>query len=119
MEREKYSELILKLTLATMSGTVAWEKTSSENGFQVKIGKNCVMISCCDSTKITSLVGGEDWEIQMGVLSIINSKGEIIDCYRRRKDEVGFESLKKLFVTIRRIINKVDETVDEMLKELD
>lgn len=66
MEREKYSELILKLTLATMSGTVAWEKTSSENGFQVKIGKNCVMISCCDSTKITSLVGGEELFLVQG-----------------------------------------------------
>ena len=113
---KKYDELILKLTLATMKGVVAWEVTGSRNGFQVKIGRNSVTIVCCDSYKVASLVGGEDWDIQSGTLTIINSKGESIDCYRKRKDEDGFEQLRQLFVTIRRKVNKVDETLDEILK---
>ena len=119
MKREKFDELILKLTLATMKGVIAWEKTNSENGFQVKIGKNSVTIVCCDSYKIASLVGGEDREVQSGTLTIINSKGESIDCYSRRKDDLGFEQLRQLFVTIRRKVNKADETLDEILKGLE
>ena len=57
---KKYDELILKLTLATVKGVIAWEKTKSKNGFLVKIGRNSVTIVCCDSYKVASLVGGED-----------------------------------------------------------
>ena len=119
VSRKEYDELILKLTLATVKGVIAWEKTNSKNGFQVKIGKNSVTIVCCDSMKLASLVGGEDWDIQSGTLSIINSKGESIDCYRKRKDEDGFEQLKELFVTIRRMVNTVDETLEEIQKGLE
>lgn len=118
MRSDIYDELILKLTLATMSGKVAWEVTSSKNGFQVKLGKNSVSIRCCDSYKLASLVGGEDSDIQSGTLTIINTRGEEIAFYTRRKDEAGFEQLKNLFVTIRRKNNKVDEVIDEILKEL-
>lgn len=54
---KKYDELILKLTLATMSGKIIWEVTGARNGFLVKIGKNSVSIVCCDSMKLASLVG--------------------------------------------------------------
>jgi hypothetical protein len=116
---KKYDELILKLTLATMSGRITWEVTGARNGFQVKIGKNSVSIVCCDSMKLASLVGGENRDVQSGTLSIINSKGECIDCYSRRNEEPGFEQLRQLFVTIRRRVNKVDETLEEILKELE
>lgn len=119
MIMEKYNEIILKLTLKTMKGVVAWEKTGKKDGFQVKIGNNLVTISCCDSLKIASLVGGKDEDIQMGKLSIVNSKGEPIANYERKKGELGFEQMKQLFVTIRRKINRVDEILDEILKELE
>ena len=119
VSRKEYDELTLKLTLATVKGVIAWEKTNSKNGFQVKIGKNSVTIVCCDSMKLASLVGGENRDVQSGTLSIINSKGECIDCYSRRNEEPGFEQLRQLFVTIRRRVNKVDETLEEILKELE
>ena len=115
----KINDLILKLSLMTKNGSIHWEETSSRNGFQVKIGKNSVSILCCDSYKVASLVGGEDDDIQMGRLSIINSNGESIEIYTRKKNDAGFEQLKDLFVTIRRRINKVDEVIDAILKELD
>lgn len=118
MRSDIYDELILKLTLATMSGKIAWEVTSLRNGFQVKLGKNSVSIICCNSYQIASLVGGEESDIKSGTLTIINTIGEEIAFYTRRKDEAGFEQLKNLFVTIRRKNNKVDEVIDEILKEL-
>ena len=119
MKRDKYDELIHELMLATMSGKIGWEVTNSGNGFQVKIGNNSVSIFCCDSYKVASIVGGEDSEIQSGTLTIINAKGESIEFYTRRKDDVGFEQLKELFVKIRRKINKVDEVIVDILKELE
>lgn len=119
MKGNMYDELILKLTMATMSGKISWEVNSSKNGFQVKIGKNSVTIVCCDSYKVASLVGGEDGDIQSGKLTIINLKGESIDCFSRRKEDPGFEQLRQLFVTIRRRVNKVDETLEEILKGLE
>ena len=119
MKREKYDELILKLTLATMSRKITWEQTCSKDGFQVNIGKNRVSILCCDSMKVMSLVENKGWEIQSAELNIINSKGESIECYRRKMGEEGFEQLKELFVTVRRNINNVDEILDELLKELE
>ena len=116
---QKINYLILKLILMTRNGNIVWDETSSKDGFQVKIGKNNVSILCCDSYKVVSLVGGEDDDIQMGRLSIINSKGESIEIYTRKKNDAGFEQLKDLFVTIRRRINNVDEVIDDLLKELD
>lgn len=113
------NELILKLTIATLNGNLVWEETNLRNGFQVKIGRNRVSILCCDSCKVASLVGGEDDDIQSGTLSILNSKGEKIEIYTRKTNDPGFEQLKDLFVTIRRKINKVDEVIDAILKELD
>lgn len=115
----KMNDLILKLTLMTRDGNLVWEETSSRNGFQVKIGKNSVSILCCESYKVASLVGGEDNDIQVGTFSIINSKGESVEIYTKKKNDAGFEQLKELFVTIRRKHNKVEEVIDEMLKELD
>lgn len=116
---QSLDELILKLTSATMSGKITWEITSAKNGFQLKLGKNKISIVCCDSYKLANLIGGKDDEIQSGELSILNSNGESIEIYSRNKNDAGFENLKELFVSIRRKVNKVDEVIDEILKELD
>lgn len=119
MIKDKYDELISKLTEATGKGTVAWEKTSSSNEFQVKLGDNAVTISFYDPASFSFIVGGAgNRNVPEYSFGIVNSNGEMIECDTKEKGEPGFERLKTLFEEARRKYYKVDETIDDILKAL-
>ena len=121
MIKDKYDIIITKLMDATGKGTVVWEKTSSNDEFQVKLGANAVTISYYDpSDWVANLVIGSNElsKKESCSLSIINSEGVIIDNETIEKGERGYERLKTLYDEARRKYFKVDETLDDILNTL-
>lgn len=120
MIKDKYETLTRKLIEATGKGTVEWEKTSANNEFQARLGNNAVSISFFDPGDFASILtidNGSDKGIYY-CLSLINSEGKMIDCEIKHQDEYGYERLKDLYSEARRKFFKVDETLDEILKNL-
>ncbi len=121
MIKDKYEAIISKLLNATEKGSVAWEKTSSNDEFQVKLGSNAVSISHYDpSDWISNLVIGNNGATKREScsLSIINSEGLIIDNETIEKGDHGYDRLKSLYDEARRKYFKVDEALDDILETL-
>ncbi len=116
MIKEKYDALISKLINATEKGGVVWEKTSSSNEFQAKLGDNAVSISHYDPDSFEAfIISSPRKSIPSYSLNIINSDGNIIDGDTKEKDEDGYDRLKTLFEEARRKYFRVDETIDDIL----
>lgn len=116
MVKEKYKTLISKLIEATRTGKLTWEKTSSTNEFQVKLGTNGVSISYYDPEKY-GYIPGITVNIQKPSVSlvIINSEGNEIDGETYEKGEIGYDKLLNLYKDARRQCLHVDETLDEII----
>ncbi len=119
MIKEKYEALITKLIEATANGNLNWEKTSSLNEFQVKLGNNAVSISYYDPEKY-GLIPAFGLKEQKPMVSIViqNSEGIEVDGETREKGEIGYEKMFGLYKDARRQCFHVDETLDEILKNL-
>lgn len=119
MIKEKYDALIAKLTEATKNGAIKWEKTSSSNEFQVRLGNNGVSISFYDPSKY-GYVSGLTFNVEKPSVSlvIINSDGIEVDGETIEKGESGYNILLELYKEVRRKCLRVDETLDEILKKL-
>ena len=120
MIRDKYETLIRKLIEATEKGTVDWEKTSSNNEFLTRLGRNAVSISFYDPEDFVGFLtinNGSDKK-KYYCLSLINSEGKTIDCEIKYQSESGYERLKDLYSEARRKFFKVDEALDDILKNL-
>lgn len=119
MIKEKYETLISKLIVATANGNLTWEKTSSRNEFQVKLGNNGVSISYYDPEKYGYLSGIPVNNQKPSVsLEVINSDGKEIDGETIEKGQKDYERLLDLYKEARRQCLHVDETLDEILKSL-
>ena len=121
MIKDKYEAIITKLLNATEKGSVAWEKTSSNDEFQVKLGSNAVSINHYDpSDWISNLVIGNNGATKREScsLSIINSEGLVIDNETIEKGDYGYDRLKSLYDEARRKYFKVDEALDDILETL-
>lgn len=116
MIKEKYKTLISKLIEATRNGNLTWEKTSSTNEFQVKLGNNGVSISYYDPEKY-GYIPGLAVNIQKPSVSmvIINSNGDEIDGETYEKDDIGYDKILGLYKDARRQCLHVDETLDEII----
>lgn len=119
MIKEKYEALITKLIEATIKGDLNWEKTSSQNEFQVKLGNNGVSVSYYDPPKY-GLFSGLNSREQKPMVSIViqNSEGIEVDGETREKGEAGYEKMYGLYKDAKRQCLHVDETLDEILKNL-
>lgn len=119
MIEDKYEALISKLVEATINGQLAWEKTSASNEFQVKLGNNAVSISYYDPN-IYGYIPAPSVNIQKPTVSIIiiNSDGKEVDGETREKGDAGYDKLYNLYKDARRKCLNVDETLDEILKNL-
>lgn len=119
MIKEKYKTLISKLIEATRTGNLTWEKTSSTNEFQVKLGNNGVSISYYDPEKY-GYIPGLTVNVQKNSVSlvIINSEGNEIDGETYEKGDLGYDRLYGLYKEARRQCLHVDETLDEIINSL-
>lgn len=121
MIKEKYETLIKKLIEVTDEGKVVWEKTSSKDEYQAKIGDNAVNIGFFDPEDITNSFifspNGSTPRLYY-YLTVVNSDGVPVDSESREETDAGFDKLKTLFNEARRKYLKVDETLDDILKNL-
>jgi hypothetical protein len=120
MIKEKYDAIVTKLLDATEKGSLAWEKTSSNEEFQVKLGKNAVSISHYDPSDWFNLATGNNGATKREScsLSIFNSEGKEIDGETYEKDDIGYDNLFVLYKEARRQCLHVDETLDEIINSL-
>lgn len=121
MIKEKYEALIKKLIVATDSGKIEWEKTSSKDEYQTKIGNNAVSVGFFDpedlaNTFILSTNGGRPK--MHYYLDVMNSEGVQVDSEERELNDAGYTDLKNLYHEARRKYLKVDETLDAILNNL-
>lgn len=116
MVNEKYKTLISKLIEATRTEKLTWEKTSSTNEFQVKLGNNGVSISYYDPEKYGFIPGiAVNTQKPSVSLVIINSEGNEIDGETYEKGDMGYDKLLGLYKDARRQCLHVDETLDEII----
>jgi len=121
MIKEKYEALIKKLIDATDSGKIEWEKTSSKDEYQTKIGDNAVSIGFFDPEDLanTSIFVTSGVKPKMHYyLNVMNSEGVQVDSEQRELNDVGYTDLKILYHEARRKYLKVDETLDAILNNL-
>ena len=121
MIKEKYEALIKKLIDATDNGTIVWEKTSSKDEYQTKIGQNGVNVGFFDPEDLANsfliMPNGSKPKLHY-YLNIINSEGIEVDSEEREINDAGFDKLRTLYHEVRRKYLKVDETLDDILKNI-
>lgn len=119
MIKEKYEALVSKLIEATANSNLEWKNTSADNEFQVKLGNNAVSISYYDPEKY-GFISVNNVNINKPSVSIviINSDGKEVDGETREKGDIGYDKMLGLYKDARRQCLHVDETLDEILKNL-
>lgn len=121
MIKKKLDELIDKLISSTESGKVEWERTSSKNEYQIKIGENAVSVGYYDPNDLANLVTINLNSVNKSYyyVSIYNSQGIAVDYEERFWGDSNFDKLKDLYQIAQRNYYKVDETLDAILKKLE
>lgn len=113
---KKYEELVSKLKDSTAKRKLVWEKTSRENEYQTAIGGNAISVLYHEKDFISMTLNND--ETYMSLL-IWNNKGENIDEVRIKEGKYDFDVLKELYDSARRSYMKVEETLDDILSNLD
>lgn len=108
----KYLVLIDKLQTSTRERKIIWEKGRLYNEYKAAIGNNSVSIEYDPSIKGEGTRGSVS-------LMIWNSKGENIDEIREYVSSYLFDALYNLYHSARRACLKVEDTLDEMISELE
>lgn len=115
---KEYIDLITKIIYNTRNKKIVWEQTSDEDRFKTKIGSGVVAISREDIWD-----GGYVPENTRYTLSIINDAGilaENISIYENSSSlEESYKQLKELYETAKDSYLKINDTIQNMLKELD
>ena len=113
---KKYEEFVKKLQASTSERKISWEKTSGQNEYQAVIGKNSVSVKYHPATDFPIM--SEDGKDYVSLL-IWNSKGENIDEIKVPSSSFDYSTLYNLYEKARRACMKVEETLDEMMADLD
>ncbi len=121
MIKEKYETLITKLIEATDNGKIEWEKTSTKAELQTKIGVNAINVGFYDPDDLTnSFIIHTDGVMPKRhyYLDVFNSDGVQVDSEKKEFEDSGYDQLKTLYNEARRKYLRVDETLDDILKNL-
>ena len=113
-----FVKVILRKWLSRRSqkGKISWEKTSGQNEYQAVIGKNSVSVKYHPATDFPIM--SEDGKDYVSLL-IWNSEGENIDELKADSSSFDYSTLYNLYENARRACMKVEETLDEMMADLD
>jgi hypothetical protein len=112
MEINKFIYFIQQLIKKTENKQAIWNKTSSSEQFKLILDKGTIIID----KNYDRDDGSEYFQ-----LSLINEDGYTIENIAGYPvvNDYYFDSLHNLYFTVNGIFYKVDETIDEFLKELD
>ena len=112
MDLEKRIKLIRTLQQKSNEGQIPWEKTNSKNAFQVIFPNSSIKI-----------IQDEENFSNIYFLIIFNSEGNITDNLSRNNLEEKFPDvnvvLEEIYQTARARSLKADDTIDEILKDLE
>ena len=112
---EKIAHLIDVLLEKTVQGKVSWESTANNDTFATALGLYGISISRYVSRPVIYTVE----EREIFILTFLDKNGELFDS--RVDDSSSFNDynrLKELFTLARRSANNVDESLDNLLQEL-
>lgn len=116
---EQYTELINKLIEATKDKRIDWQLSINKDEYKTNVGGNSISIKehVYDPYAIFSDFDKETYAI----MSISNISGKEIDSVKGSKESSpsDYKTLSNLYEIAKRSYNKVDETLDNILKELD
>lgn len=106
----KISELAKKLQLGTKEGKLIWETTSRDSEYRLRLGDGSITMDSWASND-----GGVICDI-----AFFNSKGEQVDRYVFEEGiSPDYHAVSSLHTTIRRTILRADETIADILKDID
>lgn len=98
---------------ATEKRRITWETTKGSNEYKTAVGENSISVRSCETSGLPDNTKGSTYYS----LFLWNKDGENIDMY----DELqyySYYSLKNLYEAARRANLKVEETLEEVLSEL-
>ncbi len=124
MENDKLNSLLDKLIERTKTGAVIWTSTSGENQYKAEFKTSAVTVE-----KFNSIVKHPSSTVPIQrptyTITVLNDKGTIIEKQKyidhgnfRSGDEV-ISKIKQLYDTAYNKHHKIDETLDDLLNELD
>lgn len=113
MISEKLTLLIDKLKENTQSGILTWDRTSSDTEFYCSFKKGKITVSFWDTDEYG------DASLKTTVLTIYNDDGNVIEHLSITNDNDMYITLYDLYYTVLRKYLKADETIDDIMKELE
>lgn len=111
---EEYKPLIKKLRETTECLRQSWNPTSDENKFNMNVGKNTATVRYY--TYEDAYSGNYGYGIRFDIL---NEYGELVDGFYVVSDEPDYKEMYEFYEMARRNALKVDQTISQMLKDLD
>ena len=108
----KHEQLLRDLAEKTEANSVSWEGSEVADQFVLKLKTGAIMFE--KSTRVA------DWNQMETYYSfkILNKVGNAIDEFNIDRGE-AYVVASRMFETIRRRINRIDEQLDEIIGELD
>lgn len=106
---ENFKKLIDKLKEKTTAKQAIWTKTSRDNEYKLDIGKGAITLDYWQDMEDAT------WLVD---IAIMNDRGDRVDSFVTSEGE-DFKTLKELHLIARRSYYKVDETFQNIFKELD
>ena len=125
MSSEKTVRLLQALHRKTLEGKLAWEDTVFENVYQTSFTNATVRIREEKSTRMTlaRAVDPKHAAQERYVMEILDSSGRTIDTFSN--EDFGYEIanpytlMKEIYVNCRRQSVRLEQTLDEVLSELE
>ncbi|MDQ3685968.1 MAG: hypothetical protein M3430_10270 [Acidobacteriota bacterium] len=99
----KYSELLERLFERTKNGVADWQATPREDEYIIYLQGYSISLQSSFSSY---------------VIAIRNDKGKVIDEFTVWGHDLHWEKVNEIYTTARRKALKIDEVVEEVLKQL-
>ena len=110
MNNEKLYSLIIKLNIKTEAKQAIWQKSSGAEEFKILLKTGTIAIQ---KYRISN------FQPPSISITIYNSEGDLIEDYVIEEVAEGYNEADELFTNIKRAYYKVEETVDDILSQLD
>lgn len=106
---DNVKNVITKLINKTKSNDTIWNKSSASNGYKIDLNSAVISVSAW-----------EDYNQNKSFsLSILNDRGQAIESITCEERDSDFELLENLYNTVNRSYLKVDETLKNLIDEID
>lgn len=113
----KYTAMLERLHSKTVGKAARWYMTSGDNQFGLALNAGILLIEKIPVRPGSYVLGGSGAPSYRIV--VFNLKGTMVDQELVSEGQDGYKLLASLFREVTRYVNRVDETLDSLLTELD